>query len=65
MHKVSGRKSSYEGKFDMMHYKMRRIHYFLTAGIKHAWEAAASGDAGLSQRMFSYFPFGKSNITDD
>lgn len=49
----------------MMHYKMRRIHYFLTAGIKHTWEAAASGDAGLSQRMFSYFPFGKSNITDD
>lgn len=52
-------------RFDLLHYKIRRINYFHTAGIKQVLNAVASTDAGLPQRVFSYFPFGKSSITED
>ena len=51
-------------KFDRLHYKIRRIKYSHTTDIRQVWDVAASRDADLSQRVFSYIPFGKSNITE-
>lgn len=52
-------------KFDRLHYKIRRIKYSHATDIKQMWDVAAFSDADLSQRVFSYIPFGKSNISED
>lgn len=50
---------------DVLHYEIRRINYPRNADIKQVWDAAASSDADLSWRVFSYVPFGKSHITEE
>lgn len=50
---------------DVLHYEIRRINYPRNADIMQVWDAAASSDADLSWRVFSYVPFGKSHITEE
>lgn len=50
---------------DVLHYEIRRINYPRNADIMQVWDAAASSDADLSWRVFSYVLFGKSHITEE